>query len=241
MGPVLRRPADGPDLDFDAVAPHVVAKFDLPAEIFRLDEIHLACFDANLFAVDLRVECTEGVVARIRVVDVKLGVFAGHHLEMRFDVHPFDAFHELVSDVGDVLDKLRDDVLDIVVPIEAGRGVLLRASNEYLWRGHVNLKGDVTVPENMTLTIAAGCTVQVFNDTDKEGVKSGGLVVNESSGGLRINPSGGEQVVFMPGYHSKAERAKAECWQGIRITGVNLDRSRYIIIRNCKMENTGRN
>ncbi len=128
---------------------------------------------------------------------------------------------------------------DAEMQIEPGCGILFRISDEYSWSGRATIAGNYVIPPGMTLEIAAGCTVQVFNDTTSAGAKSGGIIIANSSAGIRIEGASGNPVVFQRGYHCKADEDTAHDWVGIRFEGtaanpVNLDSS---WIRYCNFDN----
>lgn len=110
----------------------------------------------------------------------------------------------------------------------------------YEWNeDEISIKGEHVIPADKILNIAAGTTVKIFNDEDGKG----GIVVTDSSGGLRINGASGNPVIFERDYHCKADEDSAKPWSGIHFKGtesnsIDLDSS-YIEYATFENNNCG--
>jgi hypothetical protein len=84
------------------------------------------------------------------------------------------------------------------------------------WDGEVVLSGDVTVPEGLTLSLAAGTTVRFQALSDDQG---GGSDISRSelmvAGDLLVSGGVGSEITFT----SSSAAPSAGDWGGIRVTG----------------------
>jgi len=148
---------------------------------------------------------------------------------------------EVIDDLGYFDHGANATYYDYSTEIGSGKGKLFRISDANTpITSILALGSQFEVMSGQTLTIAAGCTVRVFNDTTAAGVKIGGIVLNDSTSALRINGTANNPVVFIRDYHTKAEEAADEPWTGIQFDGsasqlLNLDSSwiRYAKFINC--------